>query len=182
MYPCCVRTLEWCCILLLLEGCSLLTVSYLNSCRMFAMLFSSPGVLLFTKHFTIYIFFFTDMRCLEKPKHWIQCWKRQNPEFQCLEKPKFTIVKFGKAKTLNSNVEKAKIQSSNVWISENTEMLFFEKQNSWIPMFAKCRTLNFNFFLKPKCRIPCNVWKKKNIGFQCLEKLTKSGKSNVWKR
>ena len=37
---------------------------------------------------------------------------------------------FGKAKTLNSNVEKAKIQNSNVWISENTEMQFFEKQNS----------------------------------------------------
>ena len=37
---------------------------------------------------------------------------------------------FGKAKTLNSNVEKAKIQNANVWISENTEMQFFEKQNS----------------------------------------------------
>ena len=134
MYPCCVRTLEWCCILLLLEGCSLLTVSYLNSCRMFAMLFSSPGVLLFTKHFTIYIFFLRTCGV----------WKNQNTE---------------------SNVEKAKIQNSNVWISENTEMQFFEKQNSWIPMFAKCRTLNLNFFLKPKSRIPCNVWKKKNIEF-----------------
>ena len=37
---------------------------------------------------------------------------------------------FGKAKTLNSNVEKAKIQNSNVQISENTKMKFFEKQNS----------------------------------------------------
>ena len=39
-----------------------------------------------------------------------------------MEKPKFTIHMFGKAKTLNSNVEKAKIQNSNVWISENTEV------------------------------------------------------------
>ena len=163
MYPCCVRTLEWCCILSLLEGCSLLTVSYLNSCRMFAMLFSSPGVLLFTKHFTIYIFFLrtcsvwknqnTESNVENAKIQNSNVWKNQNSQFLCLEKPKHWILMLKKPK-------------SRIPMFGNTEMQFFEKQNSWIPMFAKCRTrLNLNFFLKPKSRIPCNVWKKKNIEF-----------------
>ena len=124
-----------------------------------------------TKHLTIYIFF-TDMRCLEKPKHWIQCWKRQNPEFQCLEKPKFTILMFGKAKTLNSNVEKAKIQNSNVWISENTEVQCLRNAEHWISIFVKSQNPEFPAMFGKRKPLISNVWKK----------LTQSGKSNVWKR
>ena len=60
---------------------------------------------------------------------------------------------FGKAKTLNSNVEKAKIQNSNVQINENTEMEFFERQNSCIPMFGKTKIHN------------SYVWKSQNTEF-----------------
>ena len=121
-----------------------------------------------TKHLTIYIFLQT-CGVWKNQNTEFQCWKRQNPEFQCLEKPKFTILMFGKAKTLNSNVEKAKIQNANVWISENTEMQFFEKQNSWIPMFVKCRTLNFNFF------------KSQNPEFHVMFGKRKPLNSDVWK-
>ena len=51
-----------------LKVVALLTVSYLNSCRIFAILFSSPDVLLVNQTFNN-LHFFTDMWCLEKPKH-----------------------------------------------------------------------------------------------------------------
>ena len=64
---------------------------------MFAILFSSPNVLLLTKDFTIYIFFYihavfgktkTLNSKVENTK--VQnsnVWKNQNSQFLCLEKP-----------------------------------------------------------------------------------------------
>ena len=67
---------------------------------MFAMLFSSPGVLLFTKHFTIYIFFYGHAVFGKT--------KTLNP---MLKTPKSRIPMFGKTK----------IHNSYVWKSQNTE-------------------------------------------------------------
>ena len=64
---------------------------------MFAILFSSPNVLLLTKHFTIYIFFLKSCGV----------WKNQNTEY--------------------SNVENAKIQNSNVWKNQNSQFIYLEK-------------------------------------------------------
>ena len=64
---------------------------------MFAILFSSPDVLLVNQTFNN-LHFFTDMRCLEKPTlnsnvenakiHNSIVSKNQNSQFLCLEKPK----------------------------------------------------------------------------------------------
>ena len=65
---------------------------------MFAMLFSSPGVLLFTKHFTIYLFFLrtcgvwknqnTESNVENAKILNSNVWKNQNSQLLSLEKPK----------------------------------------------------------------------------------------------
>ena len=76
---------------------------------------------------------------------------------------------FGTAKTVNSNVENAKIQNCDVWIRQNTEILksvwkgkilefeCLRKAKHWIPMSGKAKIQN------------SKVWKSKSTGFQSLK-------------